>query len=161
VLFNYNTSRGFYRVDDVVWVMQAGVVDGIDGGGALYDHTTRFGWIDNSGTADPSQGIWFEAADPARPGTATWKCITQDGAGTTTNDTGVQANVRAWHTLTIANNGAGTITFSVDGVQKCRQATHVPAVPVNPAFQLKQTNSSTSNNQFGIDWFTLDMIVTR
>jgi hypothetical protein len=163
VLSNINSANSsFTGLDSRVWTIQASVSDGIDSGANKFDNTSTFGFVANTGTSTPGNGIYFQCISPASPTTVNFQDITADGGGTTQNDSGVACNNNFnFHDLKITSDGAGTIKFYIDGTNVSTQTTHVFTGKLNPAFGILDTNSSTNAHQYGIDFFNLDLTLSR
>jgi hypothetical protein len=106
--------------------------------------------------------MYFQCVSPASPTVVNYQCVSQDAGGTTTNDSGVPCNSNFnFNDLKITNDGLGDLKYFINGAQVCSQSTHVTTVRVNPAFGIVNTNSSVNVHQLGIDYFDLDVAVSR
>lgn len=163
VLANINSATStVLRADTLAWTMQASVSDGIDTGASRFDNKSTFGWSANTGTTAPGAGIYLQCISPASPTTVNFQCITSDGTTTTQNDSGIPCNNNFnFHDLKIKNDGAGNINFYVDGANVCTQNTNLPTTRVNPVFGVTNSNTSANTHQYGIDYFMLDITLSR
>jgi hypothetical protein len=162
VLGPINSATAFRGIDTIAWTIQASVSDGIDTGASKFDTTLRFGWVNNTGVSTGSSGMYFECVSPASPTSANWSAVSQDAGGSTSTNTGVPCNANFnFNDLKITNDGAGNLTYYINGTSVATQNTHVTSGAVTPAFGILNTNSSTNAHQFGIDYFDLDMTLGR
>jgi hypothetical protein len=162
VLGPINSATAFRGIDTIAWTIQASVSDGIDTGASKFDTTLRFGWVNNTGVSTSSAGMYFECDSPASPTAANWLAISQDGGGSTSTNTGVACNANFnFNDLKITNDGAGNLTYYINGTSVATQNTHVTSGAVTPAFGILNLNSSANAHQFGIDFFDLDMNLGR
>lgn len=120
---------------------------------AADQYTARLGLTNGTGTATPTDGLWFEYTSS---GGANWRARARNNGGTTTTvNTGVPADV-AYHRFRIVVDGGGTAMFFVDDMSVPR-ATLTSGLPASP----RQTgpvaaiakNLGTKDRALVVSWF--------
>ncbi len=112
----------------------------------------RAGFVDNSGSASPSNAIYFNAS------AGTWEGVTVSG-GTSSTTTGGPTLDTNFHTLEIRNDGANNVSFWYSGTLVGTLTTHIPTVALQPFFEITATNAT--NKSLDIDAFQFTMSVSR
>lgn len=118
----------------------------------------RFGFVDDGGTQNPGNGIYFELRQTS--GSGTWKCVTRASSSETLTTSSPAENYSLnWLKLRITCDGAGLITFYINGTQVAQQSTNVPTATMNVAFESSAVAGGAPG--YRIDYVSLVVNLSR
>ena len=140
------------KIDDIVWDMGWAI--------RLNDIAnciTRVGFIDQVNVATPNNMIGFVVTNTASAGE--WFGITRAAATEVVNQTTAETADLNWHEFRIKCDGAGNVTWYIDGALIATDTSNVPTAGMRICIQ--QVNTDGVSSDVYVDWFDLEMEVDR
>lgn len=122
--------------------------------GTLTNERIRMGLIDqlNEDAVTPANGMYFEVINTASAGT--WKCGTSSAStGTLTTSSPAQTCDSNYHDFEIRSDGAGNITFYVDGTLVATNNTNVTNSASLKFIIMQNKNTDAVAKSMDIDYF--------